>query len=59
LKHKYGCLPVVDDGRLVGIVTPHDFLRHVVGEEVTGHQGEESTARKSRSLRPLTDERQE
>ena len=58
-EHKYGCLPVVDDGRLVGIVTPHDFLRHVVGEEVTGHQGEESTARKSRSLRPLTDERQE
>ncbi|MCP3914284.1 MAG: CBS domain-containing protein [bacterium] len=25
-KHKVGCLPVVRDGRLVGIVTEHDFL---------------------------------
>ena len=25
-KHKYGCLPVVQDGRLVGIVTEHDLL---------------------------------
>ncbi|WMC09655.1 CBS domain-containing protein [Oceanimonas pelagia] len=25
-KHKYGCLPVVDRGRLVGIVTDSDFV---------------------------------
>ncbi|MGA2383604.1 MAG: CBS domain-containing protein [Gemmatimonadales bacterium] len=25
-QHKYGCLPVVDDGRLVGIITEHDLL---------------------------------
>ena len=27
LEHKYGCLPVVDDGKLVGIVTEADFLK--------------------------------
>lgn len=27
LNHKYGCLPVVHDGELVGIVTEADFLR--------------------------------
>ena len=27
LNHKYGCLPVVDQGRLVGIVTEADFLK--------------------------------
>lgn len=26
LEHKYGCLPVVSDGKLVGIVTEADFL---------------------------------
>jgi len=26
-KHKYGCLPVVADGKLVGIITEADFLR--------------------------------
>lgn len=26
VEHKYGCLPVVEDGRLVGIVTESDFL---------------------------------
>ena len=26
-KHKFGCLPVVDRGRLVGIVTEGDFVR--------------------------------
>ena len=31
LDHKFGCLPVVDDGRLVGIVTEADFLRWAVG----------------------------
>ncbi len=25
--HKYGCLPIVDGGRLVGIVTEADFLQ--------------------------------
>ena len=25
-QHRIGCLPVVDDGRLVGIVTEHDFV---------------------------------
>ena len=25
-KHAIGCLPVLKDGRLVGIVTEHDFL---------------------------------
>jgi CBS domain-containing membrane protein len=25
--HKYGCLPVVEDGKLVGIVTEADFLQ--------------------------------
>ena len=27
--HRFGCLPVVEDGKLVGIVTEHDFLRLV------------------------------
>lgn len=26
-EHKYGCLPVVDDGRLVGIITEADFVK--------------------------------
>ena len=26
-KHKYGCLPVVERGRLVGILTESDFVR--------------------------------
>lgn len=31
LRHKFGCLPVVDeDGMLVGIVTEHDFVRLLV-----------------------------
>jgi CBS domain-containing membrane protein len=28
-KHKYGCLPVVEDGKLVGIITEHDLLEVV------------------------------
>ena len=33
LEHKYGCLPVVDKGRLVGILTEADFVRFLaVGE---------------------------
>lgn len=27
LNHKYGCMPVVDDGLLVGIITEADFLK--------------------------------
>jgi CBS domain-containing membrane protein len=27
LNHKYGCLPVVSDGKLVGIITEADFLK--------------------------------
>jgi CBS domain-containing membrane protein len=27
LEHKYGCLPVVSDGQLVGILTEADFVR--------------------------------
>lgn len=30
-KHKVGCLPVVRDGVLVGIVTEHDFIRMAAG----------------------------
>ncbi|OGQ95572.1 MAG: hypothetical protein A2521_07780 [Deltaproteobacteria bacterium RIFOXYD12_FULL_57_12] len=31
LEHKYGCLPVVDNEKLVGIVTEADFLRLTLG----------------------------
>jgi CBS domain-containing membrane protein len=27
LEHKVGCLPVVEDGKLVGIVSEADFVR--------------------------------
>ena len=27
LEHKYGCLPVVSEGKLVGIVTEADFMK--------------------------------
>ncbi len=40
LRHKFGCLPVVDEqGKLVGIVTEHDFLRLLVEtlEAAGGH----------------------
>jgi CBS domain-containing protein len=30
LERKIGCLPVLEDGRLVGILTESDFLRFVV-----------------------------
>ena len=26
-RHKYGCLPVIEDGKLAGIITESDFLR--------------------------------
>jgi CBS domain-containing membrane protein len=31
LDNKYGCLPVVEDGRLVGIITEADFARCLAG----------------------------
>ena len=30
LDNKYGCLPVTEDERLVGILTEADFVRHLV-----------------------------
>ena len=30
LQNKYGCLPVVEDNRLVGIITEADYVRHIV-----------------------------
>lgn len=33
LREKYGCLPVVDGNRLVGILTEADFLRVVLYED--------------------------
>jgi CBS domain-containing membrane protein len=32
IENGYGCLPVVDANRLVGILTEADFLRHVAGQ---------------------------
>ncbi len=33
LTHKYGCLPVVREGRLVGIITESDFVRFLAAGE--------------------------
>jgi CBS domain-containing membrane protein len=30
LENKFGCLPVVDNERLIGIITEADFVRHVL-----------------------------
>jgi len=38
LDHKYGCLPVVEHGRLAGILTEADFVRHMAA-----HPGESLT----------------
>jgi len=35
VEHKFGALPVVDGGELVGIVTETDFLREFARSEVT------------------------
>lgn len=34
--HKHGCLPVVAAGRLVGVLTEHDFVRLVAEAGATG-----------------------
>jgi CBS domain-containing protein len=31
LEHKIGCLPVIDKGKIVGILTESDFVAHVAG----------------------------
>ena len=31
LEHRVGCLPVIDDGRLVGILTEGDFVAELAG----------------------------
>jgi len=39
-KHRIGCLPVVEEGRLVGIVTEHDFIEAaatLLEETLRGH----------------------
>ena len=36
LKHKVGCLPVLDGERLVGILTEADFVAHVVAQRSAG-----------------------
>jgi CBS domain-containing membrane protein len=30
LGHKYGCLPVVEHGRLAGMLTEADFVKYLV-----------------------------
>lgn len=35
LEHKIGCLPVIQDGRMVGLVTETDVLRYYVERDVT------------------------
>lgn len=46
LRHKYGCLPVVSDSTLVGIVTEADFLKLVLN---LLDQFEENYAEEARS----------
>jgi CBS domain-containing membrane protein len=36
LKHKYGCLPIVDGGTLVGILTESDFVAAFAGKKPVG-----------------------
>jgi CBS domain-containing membrane protein len=42
LDHKFGCLPVVDGGQLVGIVTEVDFIRCLV-DKLTARREREDT----------------
>jgi CBS domain-containing membrane protein len=36
LEHKIGCLPVIDKGKIVGILTESDFVAHVAGRQKSG-----------------------
>jgi CBS domain-containing protein len=38
LKNKIGCLPVLDNGKLVGILTEGDFVAHVAGRREAANQ---------------------
>ena len=40
LDHKIGALPVLEHGRLVGILTETDILRRIVGEDACCHDVE-------------------
>lgn len=42
LDHKFGCLPVLEASRVVGIVTEVDFIRYLV-ESLDGRRGREDT----------------
>ncbi len=45
LEGGFGCLPVVDEqGKLLGIVTETDLLRHLISDELTGDQGARAPA---------------
>jgi acetoin utilization protein AcuB len=39
--HRVGSLPVVERGRVVGIVTETDLLRHIVGEDAASREVQE------------------
>jgi len=47
LENKYGCLPVLDQGALVGILTESDFVRFVAETQASQASGR-GTARPSR-----------
>jgi CBS domain-containing membrane protein len=42
LDHKFGCLPVVDNGRLVGIATEVDFIRYLVARLTSRREREDT-----------------
>ena len=44
LKHKVGCLPVLERGALVGIVTTSDLLHAIVGPHAAATDGQHSGA---------------
>lgn len=47
LEHKYGCLPVLEQGELAGILTEADFVRYIA----EGAVGAEATRNLARSKR--------
>jgi CBS domain-containing membrane protein len=48
LENKYGCLPVLEEGRLAGILTEADFVRFVA---ISAESGEPQPARVRHSAR--------